>query len=563
MGRSIANRFLSFACGLMLVGVGLVSAQPAPKPFDLPTALPPGPSTWLLGQSYGNTIGAFLRGDDWYSAGQRLHFGIDLSMPCGTPLVAVADGEVMFVDDMGFGAGPHNLLLRHAEAERVTLYGHLLERPLLVPGQHVQRGEVVGLSGDPDGTCDSRPHLHFEVRALNYFTAYNPVDYIEANWHALAAIGSFSYPMFQQDLENARRWLSLDDQPPVAFGGAALNRYAAPHPDLRHGAAPQVAPPLRSVAPPPPDSVWQFQPIAFSGCCANATWHPSDPGRILLIDGTPNQRATALAWTPSADNPISVMGQAPMPRLSADGSHQLVTANGQTTIRRLADNTEWTVAAGGVPPALNLDNTRLLWQVASQVTLPGEAAPLVEIWTSAADGSNPRQITAQPRAAAYWLDAHRVLVSSRTGIRTTLIIFDLANDDAFVLGVWDWLRELTIAPGGGRLMLYTVYAEDPAANGIHTITTQTGAQQQTLPWFGAWRWRDADSVYYLPFDPSAPLHTLAYYHIPTGESRLLTDPATQPFQVANGDWAVSPDGQQVVFWNAADLTTWLLTPTGR
>src|SRR5689334_2855214 len=83
------------------------------KPFDMPVASPAGPSTWLLGQAYGNTTGAYAFGSEWYEAGQQLHFGIDLNMPCGTPLVAVADGLVLGVDDLNYGAGPHNLIVRH------------------------------------------------------------------------------------------------------------------------------------------------------------------------------------------------------------------------------------------------------------------------------------------------------------------------------------------------------------------------------------------------------------------------------------------------------------------
>jgi hypothetical protein len=83
-----------------------------------------------------------------------------------------------------------------------------------------------------------------------------------------------------------------------------------------------------------------------------------------------------------------------------------------------------------------------------------------------------------------------------------------------------------------------------------------------LPWFGSWRWRDADSVYYIPFDPTSAKQTIAYYHIPTGTSRLITDPVKQPLQIANGDWSVSPDGRTIAFLNALDRRTWLLTPRG-
>src|SRR5215207_2706806 len=223
--------YIPLVLGLMILLSGLVArasplAQPPNqgKPFDMPVASPPGASTWLLGQAYGNTTGAYARGSEWYEAGQRLHFGIDISMPCGTPLVAVADGLVVGVDDLNFGAGPHNLIVRHEAYGVSVLYGHVLERPPLVNGQQVARGQEVALSGDPDGpACDSRPHLHFEVRSIDYRTTYNPVAYINAAWHSLSNIGSFSSQSFQRDLDNPRRWLTLFDQPAVSFGGRALN----------------------------------------------------------------------------------------------------------------------------------------------------------------------------------------------------------------------------------------------------------------------------------------------------------------------------------------------------
>ena len=215
-------RFIVICIVLLVLVIGLssdVTAQTTERPLIMPASGMPSPSTWLFGQAYGNTIGAYNFGQQWYSAGQGLHFGIDLPMPCQTELVAVADGEVAFVDNLNFGAGPHNLILRHPALGITTLYGHLYRAPSLIQGQIVTQGQVIALSGDPDVTCDSRPHLHFEVRSLDYRTAYNPVDYIDVNWHMLATVGSYGYPLFQQDLDNSRRWMTLENQPNVAFGG--------------------------------------------------------------------------------------------------------------------------------------------------------------------------------------------------------------------------------------------------------------------------------------------------------------------------------------------------------
>lgn len=550
----LVPRTVLFLVLTVALGFSSLHAQTA-KPFTLPIALPPGPSTWLLGQPYGNTIGAFLNGDRWYSAGQRLHFGLDFSMPCGTPLVAVADGEVAFVDDLGFGSGPHNLLLRHPQAGVITLYGHLLERPTLTPGQLVRQGDVVARSGDPDETCDSRPHLHFEVRSLDYFTAYNPVDYIEANWHALSSIGAFRYPQFQQDLDNARRWMNIDDQPAVAFGGRSLNSYAAPYPDLRQGQPPTNPAPARDVLPLAAGASARLRPLAFGGCCYGAWWHPIEAGRVYAIDGTDNQRAVLLEWAAQSESSApTLVAEAPPPLLSPDGSHQLRYADNLTLIRRLSDGVEWSVDTAGSPAGLSADNSRLMWVIGRVDSSTGEG--ITDIYVSAADGSGAQVVASVPNGSAQWLDSRRLLIGRRDRITTTLGVYDTADGASFVLGSWNWLRNLSIAPGGGRLMFYQVY--EPENAGLYSIETAAGASPLKLPWFGAWRWRGGDEVYYLPLDAGSNIHTLRYFNLLTGEDRALTDPAATPFTVANGEWSVSAGGNQIVFLNALDLSLWLI-----
>ncbi|MCL6512258.1 MAG: M23 family metallopeptidase [Anaerolineae bacterium] len=191
--------------------------------FGLPFVEPPGPSTWLLGQVYGNSVGAFARRREWYRAGQGIHFGIDFSARCGTPIVAIGDGTVLKVDAPEHGSAPHNLLIAHPNGY-VSLYGHLLERPLLRVGQRVRRGEVIALTGDPDLTCTSRPHLHLEIRDRTLGRAFNAHRLIDADWDALMLIGSFGRG-FQRDLSEPRKWQSVWDQPDIRFGGPLLNEF--------------------------------------------------------------------------------------------------------------------------------------------------------------------------------------------------------------------------------------------------------------------------------------------------------------------------------------------------
>jgi murein DD-endopeptidase MepM/ murein hydrolase activator NlpD len=206
-----------------------VPAEPAVRPFSLPFAIPPGPDTWLMGQPYGNTTGAYRQRRSTYGAAQGLHFGVDFGAPCGTDVVASADGVVFASDAMSFGAAPHNLMIDHPDLGYATFYGHLNERPDLRPGQPVTRGQVVAQTGDPGVTCRSRPHLHYEIRDLRHARKYNPVTLVEADWDSLVLLGAGASG-FERDLDNPRRWQHLDDQPDTVIGGPLLNDYANPWP---------------------------------------------------------------------------------------------------------------------------------------------------------------------------------------------------------------------------------------------------------------------------------------------------------------------------------------------
>jgi len=534
-------------------------AQPEDKPFILPMGGTPGPNTWLFGQAYGNTTGAYNFGSEWYEAGQGLHFGLDFPAPCGTPLVAVADGMVVGVDDLSRGAGPHNLLIRHDEQGVVTLYGHLLRPAELAFGQIVRQGDIIGLSGDPDRTCDSRPHLHFEVRSLDYRTAYNPVDYITANWHTLASVGGYGFPYFQQDMNNARRWMTLEDQPETVFGGRRLNDYGAVWPlpfDLRPPANPPLA---RDLPPLDPAATWTTRQLGFGQCCWGHWWDATNPDRLYVIDGGPGERAGVFAWSATGTTQPTRLYDAPPAITSPDGTHLIYNNSGQARIVNTTDNTEWITPLLGATPALSPDNSRLTWTTTAGSTIPGQARPISTVWLADADGYSTRQLASETGLSGRWLDDDRLLFTRRlAGQATQISIYDLRDDTQTILGTFENLRNLTVSPGGDYLMFYLLWQADPTTSGVYLLVTTDSAQPQKMDWFGAWRWRDNDSLYFLPFDPAQNVHRLAYYDLSTGTQALLETP---PFTVMNGDWNISADGRRIVFHNALDRNMWLLELT--
>ena len=91
--------------------------------------------------------------------GKHRHDGIDIAARKGTPIVAVANGEVIF-SDWGPGGYGRIVILRHA-TDLVTVYAHNHQN-LVKVGQQVRRGDriaTVGRSGRATGY-----HLHFEIR---------------------------------------------------------------------------------------------------------------------------------------------------------------------------------------------------------------------------------------------------------------------------------------------------------------------------------------------------------------------------------------------------------------
>jgi murein DD-endopeptidase MepM/ murein hydrolase activator NlpD len=88
----------------------------------------------------------------------RMHEGIDIGVPYGTPIHAAASGTVIYA---GWMSGYGNLIVIDHGRGLATAYGH--QSALAVGnGASVAQGEVIGYVGCT-GHCFG-PHLHFEVR---------------------------------------------------------------------------------------------------------------------------------------------------------------------------------------------------------------------------------------------------------------------------------------------------------------------------------------------------------------------------------------------------------------
>jgi murein DD-endopeptidase MepM/ murein hydrolase activator NlpD len=95
---------------------------------------------------------------DPYTAGRVMHRGMDIANRPGTPVVAPADGMVVFAGTEG-GYGKV-IVVDHGYGVK-TRYGHLADIAVRL-GERVQRGQRIAGVGNTGRSTG--PHLHYEVR---------------------------------------------------------------------------------------------------------------------------------------------------------------------------------------------------------------------------------------------------------------------------------------------------------------------------------------------------------------------------------------------------------------
>ncbi len=111
-----------------------------------------------------------------------MHEGMDMAAPAGTPIHAVAAGEVTYV---GYGLGGRSgmiIVLKHEVDGQTfwTWYIHMYPDGIFVQeGQQVAAGEVIGEVGSYGNSTG--PHLHLEVHIDDEFTTVDPAVWLAEN----------------------------------------------------------------------------------------------------------------------------------------------------------------------------------------------------------------------------------------------------------------------------------------------------------------------------------------------------------------------------------------------
>ncbi|NNF64975.1 MAG: peptidoglycan DD-metalloendopeptidase family protein [Acidimicrobiia bacterium] len=101
---------------------------------------------------------------------RKLHSGLDIAAPSGTPLVAAAGGRIVLAD--WFGGYGLTVIIDHGGGV-ATLYAHQ-SRLAVSAGDTVGSGDLVGYVGSTG--LSTGPHVHFEVRTQG--TAEDPLPWL-------------------------------------------------------------------------------------------------------------------------------------------------------------------------------------------------------------------------------------------------------------------------------------------------------------------------------------------------------------------------------------------------
>lgn len=121
--------------------------------------------------------GGSVSAGTWYYPGGGVHLGLDMAASIGTPIVAPADGIILYADNpvstnsgylgnwSGYPAGGGNSIHMLTQVDGTTYaisFFHMAQEGFAVSaGTQVKKGQTLGLVGNSGNT--SGPHCHIEV----------------------------------------------------------------------------------------------------------------------------------------------------------------------------------------------------------------------------------------------------------------------------------------------------------------------------------------------------------------------------------------------------------------
>lgn len=111
---------------------------------------------------------------------KRLHNGVDLRMPVGTPIMSTNKGKVVLVAN-NYSKEGNMVIINHGRSI-FSVYMHL-SRINVAMGEDVEGGQIIGLSG-ATGAGVREPHLHFCIKINGiYIDPLNFIDTVDTHMY--------------------------------------------------------------------------------------------------------------------------------------------------------------------------------------------------------------------------------------------------------------------------------------------------------------------------------------------------------------------------------------------
>jgi hypothetical protein len=147
----------------------------------------------------------------------------------------------------------------------------------------------------------------------------------------------------------------------------------------------------------------------------------------------------------------------------------------------------------------------------------------------------------------------------RIGEEEALFVLSIADGSTVELAKENRLQAGGISSGGSWIIYFSFFAANPTDDGLFAVRAD-GSERRELDFLGTFRWRDDSHIIYIP-TRDLPEDSLVVWemNVETGERYPLTDPTRLQFVIENGDWALAPDGQKIVFVSAEDKNLWLIS----
>jgi len=292
----------------------------------------------------------------------------------------------------------------------------------------------------------------------------------------------------------------------------------------------------------------------MGGCCVQPFWS-ADSTQIRYID-RPSSGQPSGIWGVNLSGGPPTLVTARLGVYSPDETLVAYPAGGQTYIERL-DGKTWVIANGGRAVIFSPDSRSIAWQTStSSVNFDTRQ---VLIWAAAVDGSGAHKLATLigGNLAAWFPDGHRLLVTSRANNLSQVQALNVDDHSLTLLASAPRIQGLSLSPRGGWIAYSVTFTGDATLDGLWAARTAGGAPGR-LADFGAFAWRTEGELLIIPLEPTASSNRLVEVAAEGGAERVLTDPAVTPFQIADGNWALSPDGMHLAFVSTADRNIWVI-----